>query len=334
MRLLVLGGTVFLGRHVVAAALARGHEVTLFNRGRHNPELFPAVEKLRGDRAGDLAALRGRRWDAVVDTSGELPQVVRSSAELLADAVERYAFASSISVYADLSRPGVDERAPVGRLEDETVEEVTGATYGPLKARCEEAVERALPGRALVIRPGLIVGPHDPTERFTYWPRRVARGGAVLAPGRPERGVQLIDVRDLAEWIVRAVEERLAGRFNATGPAEPLPMAALLDACRRVSGSDARFVWVDERFLLARGVAPWTELPLWVPETPDRAGFLAVDCRRAIAAGLTFRPVDETVRATLAWDRERAPGSVPPGVGLAPEREEELLRAWRTEQGA
>ncbi len=208
MKLLVLGGTVFLGRHLVEAATARGHSVTLFNRGQHNPELYPEVEKLRGDRDSDLSALQGRRWDAVIDTCGYLPRAVRASAELLADAVDHYTFISSISVYADFHTPAMDESAPVGTLADETVEEVTGETYGPLKALCEQAAERALPGRVLNIRPGLIVGPHDPTDRFTYWPVRVARGGEVLAPGRPHVPVQVIDGRDLAEWTVRMVEAR------------------------------------------------------------------------------------------------------------------------------
>ena len=199
MKLLILGGTVFLGRHLVEAAQARGHQLTLFNRGQHNPELFAGVEKLRGDRSGDLSALRGRRWDAVIDTCGYIPRIVRASAELLADAVDHYTFVSSLSVYADTSRPGIDESAPVGQLADETVEDITGETYGPLKALCEQAAGRALPGRVLTVRPGLIVGPHDPTDRFTYWPVRVARGGALLAPGRPERRVAFVDVRDLAE---------------------------------------------------------------------------------------------------------------------------------------
>ena len=189
MNLLILGGTVFLGRHLVEAALARGHAVTLFNRGQHNPDLFPEVERLRGDRDGDLQALEGRRWDAVVDTCGYVPRVVRASAEMLAPNVDHYTFISSISVYADTSKPGIDEQAPVGTLDDPTTEEVTGESYGPLKALCEQAAEAAMPGRVLNIRPGLIVGPHDPTDRFTYWVRRVAEGGEVLAPGNPHAPV-------------------------------------------------------------------------------------------------------------------------------------------------
>lgn len=326
MKILILGGTVFLGRHLVDAALARGHAVTLFNRGQHNPDLYPEVEKLRGDRDGDLAALTGRRWDAVVDTSGYVPRIVRAAAELLADAVDHYTFISSISVYADFTAHGMDEAAPVGALEDETAEEVL-PNYGPLKALCEQAAERAMPGRVLIIRPGLIVGPFDPSDRFTYWPHRIAAGGEVLAPGSPARPVQIIDVRDLAEWNIRMVERQGTGVFNATGPDRVLTMAEVLDACCTVSGSDARLTWVSEAFLAEAGVRPWTELPLWVPGTDENAGFADVACRKAIAAGLTFRPLDGTVRDTLAWDTARPAGTVRTN-GLDPDREADLLRAW------
>lgn len=324
MKLLVIGGTVFLGRHIVEAALAAGHEVTLFNRGIHNPELFPQVEKLRGDRRVDLSALGGRRWDAVVDTSGYVPRVVTMSAEKLADAAEHYTFVSSLSVYKSMAEPGADETAEVGTLEDPATEEVTGETYGPLKAACEQAAEAAMPGRVLNVRAGLIVGEHDPTDRFTYWAHRVAEGGDVLAPGRPEQRVAFIDVRDLAEWIVRSAERRIVGVFNATGPGEPCTMEGLLESARRVSGSDARFIWVDQELLAREGVAPWQEMPLWLPDDPEYAGFNDVDCSRAIAAGLTFRAVDDTVASTLDSDRGR---TMTPGerAGISRERERELL---------
>lgn len=334
MDLLILGGTVFLGRSLVEAALARGHRVTLFNRGRHNPELYPEVEKLRGDRDGDLGALAGRRWDAAIDTCGYVPRVVRASAELLAGAVERYIFISSISVYVELGRGPLDERAPVGVLPDPTVETITAETYGPLKALCEQAVERALPGRALIVRPGLIVGPHDPSDRFTYWPSRVARGGDVLAPDDPRQPVQIIDVRDLAEWIVRMAEERRAGVYNATGPGAPLTLAQTLDACNAVGGGSARFVWVSRRFLLDAGVTPWTEIPLWTPPVDDKpGGELIADCSRALAVGLTLRPLEETIRDTLDWDAAR-PADGERRAGLDPEREQQLLRAWREREAA
>ncbi len=319
MKLLVLGGTKFLGRHIVEAALAREHEVTLFNRGQSNPELFPGVEKLRGDRDGDLSRLEGRRWDAVVDPSGYVPRVVRASADLLADAVDHYTFVSSVSVYADFSRGWLDEQAPLIELEDAATEDVA-EHYGGLKALCERAVEDALPGN-LIVRPGLIVGPDDPTGRFTYWPHRVARGGDVLAPGEPERPVQFIDVRDLAAWIVAMVERRATGVFNATGP-EPRPtMGELLETCKRVTCAEARLVWVPDRFLLERGVGEWMELPLWVAAA-EWQGLMAADVSRAVAAGLRSRPLAETVQGALEH-------AVPTdAAGLKRDREAELLEAW------
>ncbi len=336
MNLLILGGTVFLGRHLVDAALAAGHQVTLFNRGRHNPDLFPQVEKLRGDRDGGLDALAGRRWDAVIDTCGYVPRLVRASAELLAGSVEHYTFISSISVYRDLDQAPVDESSPVGVLADESVEEITGETYGPLKALCEQAAEAAMPGRVLNVRPGLIVGPHDPTDRFTYWVWRAALGGEVLAPGRPQRRIELIDARDLAGWILRSVAAGRTGVYNATGPAYELTMSDMLATCRQAIGSSARFTWVDEAFLLANGVAPWSELPLWLPEADN--GVMAVDCRQAMAAGLAFRPLAETVEDTLAWLRaDRAPldgglGAIALHAGMARAREAELLAAWHAQR--
>ncbi|HVF67736.1 MAG TPA: NAD-dependent epimerase/dehydratase family protein [Pyrinomonadaceae bacterium] len=338
MKLLVLGGTKFLGRHVVGAALARGDEVTIFNRGLHNPELYPEVEKLRGDRDGGLEVLRGRRWDAVVDTSGYVPRVVRASAELLSDSIDLYVFVSSMSVYADFRQPN-DEGSPTGRLDDETVEEVTGETYGPLKALCERAAEAALQGRVLNVRAGLIVGPYDPTGRFSYWVERVARGGEVLAPAPRERQVQFVDARDLSEWVLRMIDARRAGVFNAAGPDYLLTMEGLLEACREACETDARFTWVGEQFLIDKGVEPWGNLPLWLPESAEQHRyFLAENCERAFAAGLAFRPVADTARDTLAWLRAGSPGmaaDAPNSVQahtLKPERERELLDAWRDAQ--
>jgi 2'-hydroxyisoflavone reductase len=329
MKLLILGGTVFLGRHIVESALRRGHTPTLFNRGRRNPDLFPQVEKLRGDRDGGLEALKGRRWDAVIDPSGYVPRLVRASAELLAGAVAHYTFISSLSVYADSRQPGIDERYPVGRLAESGTEQITADTYGPLKALCEQAAEAALPGRVLSVRAGLIVGPHDPTDRFTYWPARVARGGDVLAPGRADYRVQFVDVRDLADWIVGAVEAGTTGVFNATGPQGIVTLGEVLEASQAASGSAARLAWVPEAFLLEQKVAPWSELPLWVPDSdPDSLGFSAFDCRKAITAGLTFRPLAETVQDTLAWAASR-PADYQWRAGLTAEREAELLRLWR-----
>jgi 2'-hydroxyisoflavone reductase len=330
MRLLVLGGTKFLGRGIVDAALAAGHSVTLFNRGLTNPGLYPEVGALRGDRDGDLAALRGREWDAVIDPSGYMPRVVRASAELLRGAVAHYVFVSSISVYALPFPPGIDESAPlVPAVEDAA--EVTGESYGGLKVGCEQVVREVFDGAHTNVRAGLIVGPHDPTGRFTYWPVRVARGGEVLAPGDPARIVQVVDARDLGAWLVHVAEQRVAGDFNASG--EPrFSMGELLETCRRVSASDAELVWITDEFLLERGVGAWLELPLWLE--PAEVGFLQVDVTKAVAAGLRFRPLQETVADTLAWAaQDGAPGPLASGMqigeaGLRPEREAELLAAW------
>jgi 2'-hydroxyisoflavone reductase len=325
MDLLILGGTGFLGRLLAEAALVDGHRITLFNRGLSSPDLFAEVETIKGDREADLSALRDRGWDAVIDTCGYVPRVVRASAALLADAVDHYTFVSSISVYPDDIEPGAVEGAPVEELADPTVEDVDGETYGGLKALCEPAAEEEMPGKVLNVRPGLICGPHDPTDRFTYWPRRISAGGEVVAPDRPERRVQYIDVRDLAAWIVERSVEQRTGAYNATGPEYELQMGRLLEVCAAVSGSDAEFVWVTEDFLEEYGVGPFTDLPLWVPR--EYAGVLAVDCGKAIAAGLTFRPTSETIRDVLEWDGTRA-AAAEPSAGLTPERERELLLAW------
>jgi len=330
MHLLIIGGTIFLGRHLVPAALKRGHTVTLFNRGQHNPDLFPEVEKLHGDRKTEegLAVLDDRRFDAVIDTCGYVPRVVRLSAERLAGRVKTYCFISSISVYANFRTPGIDESAPVGTLEDTTVEEVTGESYGPLKALCEHAVSTLFPEGALNIRPGLIVGPDDPSDRFTYWPHRIARGGEVLAPDNPNRNTQIIDVRDLAGWTIHLLEQGTTGVYNATGPQQPLSYGALFDTCRTVSGSDARFTWVDEAFLQQEGVQPWMELPLWVPTSdPDTLGFDAINITKAIAAGLTFRPIAETIQDTLTWDATR-PQEDAWKHTLSPDKERTVLEHW------
>ncbi|HEX6701435.1 MAG TPA: NAD-dependent epimerase/dehydratase family protein [Gaiellaceae bacterium] len=325
MKLLVLGGTVFLGRHVVEAALARGHEVTLFNRGRHGPDLYPDAEKLRGDRNDDLTALRGRRWDAVVDTSGHAPPSVAAGAALLAPAVEHYTFVSTLSVYADFPAvPRLHEGSEL-RTPANAGAATSPDAFGALKAGCERVLGRALHGRALVVRAGLLAGPYDPTDRFSYWPRRIAQGGEVLAPGEPDRPVQFVDARDLADWMLEGAESGRTGVYNATGPARPLTLGRLLETCRAETGSDASFTWVDDRFLLEAGVAPRMELTFWMPGAP---GASTVDCTRAFAAGLTFRPLRETVRDTLAWLASR-PASQPPRAGITREREAQLLRAWR-----
>jgi 2'-hydroxyisoflavone reductase len=331
LRLLVLGGTLFLGRHVVEAALARGDDVTLFNRGRTNPGLFPDVEQVRGDRDGGLDALRRGRWDAVVDPSGYVPRVVRASAELLAGAAGHYIFVSSISAYRDFAAPRIGEDYPVAELPEES--EDVERFYGPLKAGAEEAVRSAFGERAAVIRAGLVVGPYDWTNRFGWWIARVERGGDVLVPDAPHWQVQVIDGRDLASWLLDLAERGVGGTFNATG--EPLPMGRLLDEAKSVSSSDARFVPVDEGWLLDEGVEPFDELPLWpaLSRRPDLSGFFAVDVSRARAAGLASRPLAETIAATLAWEGagvEKDYGPAALARGLDPVRERELLAAWAT----
>ncbi len=325
MTLLLLGGTAFLGPELVEAARARGHAVTLFNRGKTNPGKFPELETLLGDRDGKLDALRGRRWDAVIDTSGYVPRLVRASAELLAPSVERYLFVSSISVYADGLKAPLTEASALATTPDPASEDVR-AHYGALKALSEQAAEAAMPGRTLSIRPGLIVGPTDPTDRFTYWPVRLARGGEVLAPGDGLDPVQFVDVRDLAAFIVLAAERRLAGTMNATGPAAPLLTRDFLEACR-APGVEASFTWVEEKFLEDQKVAPWSDLPVWVPRSE---AFTQVACAPALAAGLAFRPAAETARDTLAWWRGLPEARrARPKTGLTPAREAEVLAAWK-----
>lgn len=332
MRLLIIGGSVFLGRHLVDAALERGHDVTLFNRGRSGPDLFPGVERIQGDRERDLAALDGRRWDAVIDTCGYVPRVVRAAAERLAPVARHYTFVSSISAYADFSQPGLSEDAPAAELSDPGSEDVQ-SDYGALKAGCERAVQTAFGERALIVRPGLIVGPHDPTERFTYWVRRLAGGGQVLVPDAAEQPVQLIDVRDLAAWMVEAAARGLEGTFNATGPAAPLTFGAMIERIREAAGAALDLAWLAEAELAEAGVEPWSELPLWLDlaRHPELRGFLAADVTRALAAGLALRPLEQTVVDTLAWVRERPGVPVKTGgvamapAGLSPEREADLL---------
>jgi len=340
MKLLIIGGTRFLGRHLVTAALAGDHEVTLFNRGNYPvPE---DVETIVGDRHTERHKLKGRRWDAVVDTSGHLPRAVRAAAEALAESVNRYVFVSSQNAYADVSVPDIAEDYPLATLTDEQLNEANaidttgqpnyGRLYGGLKALCEQAVEDVMPNRVLVLRPGLIVGPYDYSDRFTYWVVRVAAGGEVLAPGRPERFVQFIDARDIAEWTIRMIERNAAGAYNMHGVPNTLTMQGLLDECKDVSQSDAHFTWAGEEFLLEQQVAAWSEMPLWLPEeaAPHLRGFMFISPRKAIAEGLTFRPVSETIRDTLSWyQTHHANESLK--AGLNSDKERALLDKLRSQ---
>jgi 2'-hydroxyisoflavone reductase len=313
--MLVLGGTRFVGRAVVETAAARGHELTLFNRGQTNPELFPAVEKLRGDRSSDLSALSGRTWDAVIDVAAYFPHVVQKAVQQLAPQVDRYLFVSSVSVYADQSVPQLEE-AELEVLSDP--DDTTEATYGARKAACESVMRAAFADRATIVRPGMIVGPHDPTDRFAYWPRRVAEGGRVLAPGDPADPLQFIDVRDLADFIIHLIESGQGGVFNATG--HPIPFGAFLDACREVTRSDAELVWVPSEVLLAAGLDPWMGVPMWIA-APGWEAASRVPIERALEAGLVFRPLRDTIAA--AW-KDQTPATLV--TALPREREAEILR--------
>jgi 2'-hydroxyisoflavone reductase len=333
MKLLILGGTKFLGRHLVDAALARQHHVTLLNRGSR-PGLFAGVEELLGDRsqgAEGLAALQGRHWDAVIDTSGYVPRLVSAATELLRDAVSRYVFISSISVYSEFA-DAPDETSPVAVLADPSSEDIP-RDYGALKAACEGIVTATFGARALIIRPGLIIGPFDPTGRFTYWPVRVARGGEVLAPDDPAGPIQFIDARDLARWIVHFIERNVGGVFNATGPAQPLRFDDFLRVAAQTLNGQCRFTWVDARFLQAHKVRAWKELPLWVDDAP---GLNRTSIKRAIAEGLTFSTLETTVTDTFAWAQQQMRANGPESLGaagLAAEREAEVLMAWSRRAG-
>ena len=324
MRILILGGTVFVGRAITDAALAAGHDVAHLNRGK-SAAPDPRVETIRGDRTQELApAVAKRAWDVVIDTSGYLPQVVEKSARALKHA-RRYLFISSVSAYEG---PDFRESGALKPPPQPLPDAMTPENYGGLKAKCEAVVSSTFGERATIVRPGLIVGPNDPTDRFTYWPARVARGGTVAAPGRPGRTVQFIDARDLAEWIVKLAANGTSGIFNGTGPARPVAMQAVLEACREVSGSDARFQWIDEAVLERANVGPWKDMPLFIPESePHVKEFMHIPIERALATGLRHRALPQTVSDTLAWARTRAPDHAWK-AGLSAEREAALLAAW------
>jgi len=323
MKILVIGGTRFLGRTLVETALKQGHELTLFNRGQTNPELFADVERLKGDRHGDLNALKGRKWDVVVDTCGYVPRIVRKSVDLLTDSVELYVFISTISVYADFSKSGINEESPLARMKDESIEEVTNESYGPLKVLCENIVKNVYAKRSTILRCGLVVGPYDPTDRFTYWPVRIMQGGEVLAPSPPHMQVQFIDATDLAHFILHVSNKRISGIFNTTGPAQKLTMQEFLSTCNTVTGNRAALTWVSEEFITSNEV---DHMPVWTPK--DWRGIFEANCTKAIDAGLLFTPIEQTIRATLEWHATRPP-DYELKVGLKPDKERELLKKWR-----
>jgi len=335
MKLLILGGTRFIGLHITALALRRGHSVTFFNRGRTHTERFPEIERIKGDRNGDIDGLRNRRWDAVIDNSGYVPRLVKMSAELLAPSVGQYLFTSSISVYPDFSVPR-DEKSPVGTLTDPTVEKVDENTYGPLKALCEQAARQAMPGRVTVIRPGLIVGPDDNTDRFTWWPARAARGGEFIAPGAPTDPFQVIDARDLAAFTLLAVERRITGTYNLVSDVDDFKFGQLTDACiaaalRQAKPAAApRATFIPADFLEAQKVAPWSEMPAWLPAKGEEAAFAGTSNAAARAKGLTLSPLAKTVDDTLAWHLSRpAEERDRLKAGIAPDKEAAVLAAWK-----
>lgn len=338
MRILILGGTGFTGPFQVRYALERGHKVTVFNRGKTHPgELPKEVEQLIGDRNGQLDALKDRKWDVVIDNPTSVPVWVRDAAQILKGHVDRYVFISTISVYADTSKPGTDESAPLAKYNGpdamkESRDSIIAskfALYGPLKALSEQEAEKWFPKQTLIIRPGLIVGPRDETDRFTYWPVRIDRGGEVLAPGEPSDPVQFIDGRDLAEWTIRMVERRETGTYNATGPEKTLGVGAMLEGIKTANKSNANFTWVKTDFLEAQKVAPWSDIPVWVPPRGEEGGMGRISIQRALAKGLTFRLLSETARDTLAWFKaQSAERQAKLKAGLSPEREAEVLAAW------
>src|SRR5215510_6265951 len=336
MRILILGGTGFTGPFQVRYALSRGHQVTVFNRGRTHPgELPKEAEQLIGDRNGQLDALKGRTWDVVIDNPATLPIWVRDAAQILKGNAERYVFISSISVYADTSKMGMDETAPLAKYSGPDAMKETNATmrannfalFGPLKAQSEAEAEKWFPNKTLIIRPGYIVGPGDESDRFTYWPMRVERGGEVLAPGSPSDPIQIIDARDLAEWTIRMVEQGTVGSFNAVGPRTKLTMGHMLNEMKRTMNSDARFTWVDDDFLKAQKVID--DIPIWTSTKGPEIGYSTVNIQKAIRKGLTFRPLSDTTRATLEWFKKQTPErQTKMRAGIKPEREAEVLAAW------
>jgi 2'-hydroxyisoflavone reductase len=336
----MLGGTRFIGVPIPELALARGHTVTFFNRGKTNADLLSQVERIQGDRNGPLDGLKNRKWDAVIDTSGYFPRVVKSAAELLAPNVGQYLFVSSISVYPNFAQPRTETSA-VGTLKDETVEDIGEGRYGPLKALCERAAEAAMPGRVTVLRPGLIVGPHDSSDRFTYWPARAARGGEMLAPGTPRDRIQIIDARDLAAFALDALERHVYGTFNLVSPPGMFTMGDVVNESIRAAKSLAkpnpppRAVWASAAFLEKQKVEGWSDMPVWIAAQGDDAAFADTSSARALKEGLKITPIRKTVYDTLAWHLQRPESErAKLKAGLDPTREQEVLAAWRTESGA
>jgi 2'-hydroxyisoflavone reductase len=329
LRVLILGGTGFIGPHFVDALTAGGHKITLFNRGKRDPEAKPGVEQLLGDRNGQIEALGGRDWDVVIDNSGYTPKQVKATADLLEDRVQQYIFISSIAVYADFKIPNVDEDYKLAELKGTDLDTVNGESYGPLKVLAEKVVEETYGKRATIIRPTYIAGPGDVTDRFTYWPFRVSKGGEMLAPGAPADPFQFIDVRDLADFIRVCTEKHVAGRYNLCNPQHTITMGGLLDLSKKVTGADTKLTWASAEFLTANEIigekAKGNFMPIWQPPVGDEAGLLLVSPARAVKKGLKFRSVETTIRDTLAWQKGRPEDKQKLRAGLSPEQEAELL---------
>ncbi len=335
-RILVLGGTGYIGPHLVSYALARGHQVTLFNRGRTKPGLFPAAEQLLGDRnvPDGHAALQGRTWDVVFDLPTTTPQWIVNAAAVLKGRVSQYVFVSSTGAYKDYTRSFPDETHPVMDPAPISGPDAAGASYGAKKARCEQLVQEAFGGGATIVRPGLIVGPGDLTDRFTYWPVRIEKGGEILAPGTLDDPAQWIDVRDLTEWMVRLGESGTGGVFNAVGPRTVCGIGELLYGIKACFANDARFTWVPQPFLSANKIRSWAEMPVWSFTGHTTVAFCTSVIERALAAGLTFRPLATTVRDAMTWYHARpAAEQEKLRAGISPEREQEILALWKAQPG-
>jgi 2'-hydroxyisoflavone reductase len=327
MKILVLGGTLFLGKHIVEKAQKNGHEITLFNRGKRNPELFPGIEKIKGDRDSDLEILHKRKWDAVIDTCGYIPRIVEKSAEVLSSNVKTYVFISSISAYKDFSKPGITEKSKLASLELEDEETLTNETYGALKAHCEARVKKHFPKRNLIIRPGLIVGPNDYSDRFTYWPVKIQNGGEIIIPRKTNYPIQFIDVRDLADFIIRSLENKMTGVFNATGPKTRFTFQELLDICIPFAKKDVNLIKIPGKFLAAK----FSENDFYLPLEESKgewAGIEQVDCSKGIKKGLVFRDVKKTVKDTLKWFSS-LPADYQLKTGIKPDIEKKIIEEWK-----
>lgn len=325
MNILIIGGTIFLGKHIINSALTNKHNITLFNRGIHNPDWFPELERIKGDREGDLSELKGRKFDAVIDTCGYVPGIVKKSAESLRDTCGYYTFVSSISAYKDFGRMGMDENSETGVITDGNTEVMNLENYGPLKVMCENEVIKVFKNDCSIVRSGLIVGDGDFSDRFTYWVERIKRGGKVIIPKSVKNNIQFIDVKDLADWIIKMTEEKISGIYNSTGPLDELSLEEFVRICKKNTGSNAEFLEIDEKFLLEENVIPYKDITLWLPE--DSAGGNYVNISKAKAAGLKIRPLEETIKDTIYYHNSRGI-EYKLRTGLSPEREAEIIEKW------